>query len=141
MGWPYAFLTSLSETAKAQRRESLTHYAALAHWYSFSPAVIFLLLRLILRVKAKIERRRRGRYNSVPGSPVSKAARLTTLGDVKAKWTRAIWWLGEDVWFMGEVWGQRDEWVFGSVYMVWLLTLCVVGTGNGKLPTPFVYPH
>lgn len=131
MHWPYAFLTDLTDEQKAARRDSLSHYASLAHYYSFAPAVLFLLLRLVLRVKARIERRRRGRYSSIPGSPVSKAQRLTNLGDLKAKWTKAIWWLGEDVVLRGESWGQRDEWVFGFLYTLWLLALCVVGTGNG----------
>lgn len=131
MHWPYAFLTDLTDEQKAARRDSLSHYASLAHYYAFAPAALFLLLRFVLRVKARIERRRRGRYSSIPGSPVSKAQRLTNLGDLKAKWTKAIWWLGEDVVLRGESWGQRDEWVLGSLYTLWLLALCVVGTGNG----------
>lgn len=131
MGWPYAFLTDLSADAKAQRRESLSHYGSIAHYYSFFPAALFLLIRLILLVKSRIERKRRGRYSSIPGSPRAKAQRLTNLGDLKAKWTRLIWWLGEDVFLMGDNWGQRDEWVLGCGYFLWLLTLSVVGTGNG----------
>lgn len=134
MGWPYAFLTDLSDDAKAQRRESLSHYASIAHYYSFFPAALFLLIRLILLVKSRIERKRRGRYSSIPGSPISKAQRLTNLGELKTKWTRLIWWLGEDVFILGESWGQRDEWIFGGAYTLWLLALSIIGTGNGSFP-------
>jgi hypothetical protein len=46
------------------------------------------------------------------------------------------WWLGEDVLFLGSHWGQRDEWVLGIAWSVWLLVLSIHGTGKGMSP-PF----
>uniref|UniRef100_A0A0D2XA13 Ferric oxidoreductase domain-containing protein n=1 Tax=Fusarium oxysporum (strain Fo5176) TaxID=660025 RepID=A0A0D2XA13_FUSOF len=125
MGWPYEFLT-LTDEEKHQRRLSLDYYAYIAHLSAFVPALLFLVIRLINRVR----KGRNSGYLQVPGSPGVKANRQRWISRVMEKGPIVQWWLGEDVVFMGRHWGQRDEWVLGTAWTVWLLVLSVRGTGK-----------
>lgn len=137
MGWPYHFLT-LSQEEVLLRRHTIDHYARIAHYSALAPAVIFLLLRLVLRAARPILRLRdgdgdeRGEYSHVPGTPTLKAQRSSTLGTVAARWRALLWWSGGDVVFRGVSWGQRDEWLLGLAWTGWLLVLCTLGTGQGQ---------
>ncbi|EXA52431.1 hypothetical protein FOVG_00723 [Fusarium oxysporum f. sp. pisi HDV247] len=128
MGWPYEFLT-LTDEEKHQRRLSLDYYAYIAHLSAFVPALLFLVIRLINRVR----KGRNSGYLQVPGSPGVKANRQRWISRVMEKGPIVQWWLGEDVVFMGRHWGQRDEWVLGTAWAVWLLVLSVRGTGKDYL--------
>ncbi|KAF5023945.1 hypothetical protein F66182_3983 [Fusarium sp. NRRL 66182] len=130
MGWPYEFVT-LPEEEKHQRRLSLDHYAYIAHLSAFVPALLILLFRLINRVR----RTRHGQhqYSQVPGSPGVKASQQKWTSRVADRLAIAQWWIGEDVYFLGDHWGQRDEWVIGIAWTGWLLGLCVYGTGKDYL--------
>ncbi|KAM0353636.1 hypothetical protein ACHAPU_001649 [Fusarium lateritium] len=128
MGWPYEFLT-LTDEEKHQRRLSLDHYAYIAHLSAFAPALLFVLARLINRVR----RGRSSGYSQVPGSPGVKANRQRWISRLMAKGPMVQWWLGEDVAFLGTRWGQRDEWVLGIAWTVWLLVLSILGTGKDYL--------
>ncbi|KAF5660735.1 ferric cupric reductase transmembrane component 2 [Fusarium heterosporum] len=128
MGWPYEFL-ALTDEEKHQRRLSLDYYAYIAHLSAFAPALLFVLARLINRVR----RGRNSGYSQVPGSPGVKANRQRWISRLMSKGPMAQWWLGEDVYFWGTYWGQRDEWVLGVVWTVWLLVLSVLGTGKDYL--------
>ncbi|CAM1504225.1 Fc.00g018160.m01.CDS01 [Cosmosporella sp. VM-42] len=128
MGWPYAFIT-LNDEETELRRVALDHYASIAHYSAFAPAVIYLLYGLGCRVL----RRRQGDYQEVPNSPAVKASKLSYAADKARQWRVFTWWLGDDVYFMGNHWGHRDEWVFGLAWTAWLLVLCVRGTGNDYL--------
>lgn len=130
MGWPYKFIT-LSDEEKHLRRLSLESHARIAHWSAFAPALLYLVLRLVGRVRRMRARRRGGRYAGVPGSPAVKARRLSPLGELERNWDSIAWWLGGDVEAFGARWGQRDEWLLGGAWMAWLLVLCVQGTGQG----------
>ncbi|KAL7762018.1 hypothetical protein ACKLNR_008553 [Fusarium oxysporum f. sp. zingiberi] len=128
MGWPYEFLT-LTDEEKHQRRLSLDYYAYIAHLSALVPALLFLVIRLINRVR----KGRNSGYLQVPGSPGVKANRQRWISRVMEKGPIVQWWLGEDVVFMGRHWGQRDEWVLGTAWTVWLLVLSVRGTGKDYL--------
>ncbi|KAF4963723.1 hypothetical protein FSARC_8293 [Fusarium sarcochroum] len=128
MGWPWEFLT-LSSEEKHQRRESLEYYAYVAHLSAFAPAVLFILARLINRVR----RARNSGYRQVPGSPGAKANRQRWITKVMEKGPIVQWWLGEDVYFLGAHWGQRDEWVLGIAWTCWLVVLSIHGTGKDYL--------
>ncbi|KAG5787505.1 hypothetical protein H9Q69_013426 [Fusarium xylarioides] len=128
MGWPYEFLTLIDEE-KHQRRLSLDYYAYIAHLSAFVPALLFLVFRLINHVR----KGRNSGYRQVPGSPGVKANRQRWISRVMEKGPIVRWWLGEDVVFIGSHWGQRDEWVLGTAWTVWLLVLSVHGTGKDYL--------
>lgn len=128
MGWPWEFLT-LTQEEKHQRRLSLDHYAFIAHLSAFAPVLLLVLFHFIDRVR----RGRNSGYQQVPGSPGVKANRQKWISRVLEKGPMVKWWLGEDVWFMGSHWGQRDEWVVGIAWTLWLLVLSVHGTGKGML--------
>lgn len=132
MGWPYEFL-DLTTEEKAARRKSLHQHASIAHLSVYALVLIFILIYGIIYVARRIQRRRR-RYHSVAGSPHIKFERLGPLGQLNSRWTKFMWWLGDDVNLFGRHWGQNDEWVLGVVWTLWLLSLCVRDTGNGELP-------
>lgn len=146
MGWPYEFLT-LSDQEKQLRRQSLDHYASIAHYSAFAPALIFLLCRLLSLVTRRASGGKSAAgagYEAVPGSPVVKAARRGSgIAGVEASWSKVVWWMGDEVYFRGENWGQKGEWVMGVSWTVWLLVLCVLGTGKGNVShssSHFTYP-
>ena len=127
MAWPYAFIT-LNDKEKELRRVALDHYASIAHYSAFAPALVYLLYQLVARVL----RKRHGGYQEVPNSPALKASKLSFSADKARQWRGFAWWMGDDVYFMGAHWGHRDEWIFGLVWTAWLLVLSVRGTGNGQ---------
>jgi hypothetical protein len=127
MGWPYEFI-NLTDEEKHQRRIALEYYAYVAFLSAFAPCLVSILVRLIARVR----RARRSQYSEVPGSPGVKARQQRWITRMIGKWSAAQWWLGEDVYFLGSRWGQRDEWVLGVAWTLWMLILCVRGTGKGK---------
>lgn len=137
MGWPYEFILTLDDEAKLLRRESLDHYASLAHWSAFAPIPIFLVFSVVQRVVRKRitdgGNSGSGRYQRVPGSPLAKARQMTASGELATKWRKVKWWLEDDLYFLGESRGQKGDWLFGAAWFLWLLSLCVVGTGNGEL--------
>lgn len=138
MAWPdYQFLT-LSEEEKALRRASLDRYALLAQLSAVVPCLLVLLYRVGLWVWSKRRLasvpwhlRNGAEYDAIPDSPALKTRRLSGAGTAKGTWRKAVWWLGEDVAFAGMGWGQRDLWLGGAAWTLWLLVLCVVGTGTG----------
>lgn len=130
MAWPYEF-RSLSDEEKELRRQSLAFYAAVAHLSAFAPPLASLLFRLVRNASSRLGSRDGGSYEAVPGSPAVKSRRLSGLGGWSSRWARLAWWMGDDVYFRGRHWGQRDEWVVGLSWTAWLLVLCVLGTGSG----------
>lgn len=128
MGWPYEFVT-LSDEEKDLRDDSIALHAAVGFCSAFAPAAALLLVRAVARVR----RASRGQYREVPNSPAIKARRQSWSGGAAQRWRRALWWMGEDVYFLGAHWGHRDEWIMGLVWTVWLLFLCVRGTGKDYL--------
>ncbi|RFU79189.1 ferric reductase, nad binding [Trichoderma arundinaceum] len=138
MGWLYHFV-ALTEEDVLLRRQTIDHYARIAHYSALAPAVVFLLLRLLLRAAGPVlsigshDGGERGEYTHIPGSPIVKAQRSSSIGTLRAWWRSLLWWLGEDIVFGGVSWGQRDEWVLGIIWTCWLLLLSILGTGEDYL--------
>lgn len=134
MAWPYKFL-ELDKAAKQSRRQALNHAAFLAHGSVLIVLAAFLLYRIGVLLAKKLSLNRT-LYAAVPGSPTLKRQRQTASGLLVVAARKAAWWLEDDVWFLGRSWGQRAELIFGSIWTLWLLFLCVDGTGEGE----FTYP-
>ena len=132
MWWPWEFI-SLTEDEHHTRRLALDSYASLAHYSAFLPVAAFLVFRLSLRILKglKFGVNDQGSYQQVPRSPLAKALRQSQSGELSQRWRKFTWWMGDDVYFAGQHWGQRDEWLAGLGWTVWLSILCVVGTGKG----------
>lgn len=135
MAWPYKFIT-LDKQGVAIRRAALDRYASYAHYSALLPAVLFLLFRLSRHLMRQ-SNGKRGGYDSIPDSPSLKSRQLRSVGMWQMRARKVRWWLEDDAVFMGQSWGQRDQWVFGIAWFCWLLTLCIVGTGEGKFPRDY----
>ena len=124
----YAFI-SLSKDQVHARRLVLDRYALVAQL----SAIIVLLAISLCRLASWLRRRYgKGDEEQTPSSPYLKAG----LENDKASWPKwlsrrvswAQWWLGEDVPFGM---GNRAEWFYGSLWLCWLLILCINDTGEG----------
>ncbi|RYP48264.1 hypothetical protein DL768_005817 [Monosporascus sp. mg162] len=126
------------EAILEEQREEEEGAAAAIHVSGAMAAITgaVTMFSILLLVGTYLVRRSRGdrtSYVAVPGSPVLKQLRQNALGSWSATARSAVWWLGDEVTFLGRNWGQRGELVFGSLWAVWLLSLCVIGTGNDYL--------
>ncbi|EPE35864.1 Ferredoxin reductase-like, C-terminal NADP-linked [Glarea lozoyensis ATCC 20868] len=106
------------------RRIALDRAGLVAHFSVLVPLVVLLILRF---GKWIVRRSVKNDYDAVPGSPIRKAARLETGVKVSRTWGRVSWWLDEE---MVAGWGERKFWIAGLGWWAWLITLCVVGTGD-----------
>jgi hypothetical protein len=131
MAWPYRFLT-LSKEEVQVRRESLDAHACFAQITALLPILLIPLARLLIVLAQRIAGGRGG-YNALPASPSRKAKRQTASGASSLTLRKVTWWLESDFVFLGQSRGQRDQWVFGGLWFGWLLTMCIVGTGDGEL--------
>lgn len=141
MGW-YRFIFKLSEEDKRLRRLTLDRYGTYAQLSALVPVVVFLIYRLATYA-VKVSAPRKGSYDAVPSSPALKYQRERPASSFMTEVRKWQWWLGDDVFLFGQVWGHRDEWVFGAIWAFWLLFLCVAETGDGK-PASFclsAYPE
>ncbi|KAK6087966.1 metalloreductase AIM14 [Seiridium cupressi] len=128
MAWPYQFL-DLSTPEKQERRLSLDRHAGFAQLSALVPIVVVLVVRFVVWITGRLSARKVA-YDAVPGSPVAKYKRENASSSWAATGRRIAWWLGDDVVFAGQNWGRRDSLLFGGSWMVWLLFLCVQGTGK-----------
>lgn len=134
MSWPWKFV-DLDDAGKQLRRQIINRHAGIAQISAFGPLFAVLLYRLALWAHRAYETRRRSGsavYSAVPESPFRKKRRQSPLGSWEARYRRLMWWLGDDVMFLGSHWGRRDEWVFGLGWGLWMGVLCVVDTGDGE---------
>ncbi|KAI0880500.1 metalloreductase Fre8 [Annulohypoxylon maeteangense] len=133
MGWPYQFI-DLDAEQKHARRQALDRYAAYAQLSALVPIALVLLFRFVSwLVKRFSPERQRGVYEAVPASPALKQRRRSTTGVWVSTFRRFVWWLGDDVTFLGVSWGQRDQIFVGFAWTVWLVFLSMIGTGNDYL--------
>lgn len=130
MAPPYVFL-QLTAAEKHERRLALDQHAGYAQLSALVPIAIFLVVRFSRWVVDRISAGKLA-YNSVPGSPQAKYRRENGSSSWAATRRRVIWWLGGDVVFAGQSWGRRDTVIFGVAWTIWLLFLCVHGTGRGE---------
>ncbi|KAI1412781.1 metalloreductase Fre8 [Hypoxylon sp. FL1857] len=131
MGWPYQIF-ALDAAQKQARRQSLDRHAAYAQLSALIPIALVGLYRLGVWLVRRASPQR-GAYSAVPASPALKQRRRSVTGSGITILRRIPWWLGDDVTFWGANWGQRDQIIFGVVWTVWLVFLCIIGTGNDYL--------
>lgn len=139
MGWPYEFV-KLTPEEKHARREVLDRYGLIAHYSALAPVLVFgcaHIGRLAYRYATGTLRGvdGQGTYAEIPNSPAIKAHETTASGQLRARWTKVRWWMGDEVRFAGASWGRREEWVLGLSWTAWLLLLCFLETGKGMMPT------
>ena len=126
MAWPYHFV-KLSDDQVDARRICLDRAGLVAHLSVLAPIYILLLVRFGKWVAG---RSKKSDYDVVPGSPMRKAARLERGSGFSRTWRRVSWWMGEEIVYG---WGERKFWIAGVAWWVWLIVVCVTGTGDGKL--------
>ncbi|KAI1371309.1 metalloreductase Fre8 [Hypoxylon crocopeplum] len=133
MGWPWQIYT-LDAAERQARRQALDRYAAIAQFSALVPIAAVVLYRFGYWLARRFwSRSDRGDYSAVPNSPALKQRRRSVAGSWVAALRSVAWWLGDDVVFLGQNWGQRDQIVVGFAWTVWLLFLCVSSTGNDYL--------
>ncbi|KAK2038678.1 ferric reductase like transmembrane component [Colletotrichum somersetense] len=130
MGWPYRFIDLSAEEIQL-RRQTLDRYGSYAHYSALAPIILALLVRLGFYLRRRWQPS--AAYDAVPVSPVLKERRQSWSGNLDAKIRKGRWWLDDDVYFMGQHWGQKDQWVFGLAWASWLLVLSVLETGDDYL--------
>ncbi|KAL0939529.1 ferric reductase like transmembrane component [Colletotrichum truncatum] len=130
MGWPYKFL-DLSREEVQLRRQTLDRYGSYAQFSALTPIILALLFRLFSYLQRRWQAS--AAYDAVPDSPDLKRRRQSWVGNLDANIRKGKWWLGDDVYFMGQHWGQKDQWVFGVAWFAWLLVLSVLETGEDYL--------
>jgi hypothetical protein len=135
MAWPYQFL-DLSAAEKHERRLSLDRHAAYSQLSALAPVAVLLLFRFGSWVLSRASASKVA-YDAVPSSPAAKYKRENGPSSWAATARKVAWWLGDDVVFARQNWGRRDTLVFGSAYALWLLFLCVQGTGRGECNSSF----
>ncbi|PHH77832.1 hypothetical protein CDD80_160 [Ophiocordyceps camponoti-rufipedis] len=125
MAWTWTIQPpTLTPEAKHDRRTTINLYALLAHASTLAPLLTALLTRLLL-----LHLSRQTRYARIPTSPSAKAQRRTRTRRLRDALVRVGWWLDDDV--VG--FGRRDEWLAGLLWLSWLLTLSIHGTGTDFL--------
>ncbi|KAH7135705.1 ferric reductase NAD binding domain-containing protein [Dendryphion nanum] len=125
MAFGYEFVT-LNQEQKHARRVLLEYYPKIAQ-VSVLLVVALFQLTFFISWFAK-------RGQSEPGSP--------SLSKAKEKWgflkgfrrglTSMKWWLKKPLISAWDC-GSRGDWAFGSIWTLWLLTLCLLQTGNDYL--------
>ncbi|XXH01280.1 hypothetical protein Hte_007635 [Hypoxylon texense] len=143
MAWPWWEIYALDAAEKEARRRSLDRHAAAAQLSALVPvaaAVLYRLaswavrrLALALSSSSSSSSPRDAAYLAVPSSPALKRRRRSVAGSWAGASRKAAWWLGDEVVVLGVNWGQRDQVLVGVGWTVWLLLLCVVGTGRDYL--------
>ncbi|KAF2657073.1 hypothetical protein K491DRAFT_655489 [Lophiostoma macrostomum CBS 122681] len=120
----YEFVT-LDEDQKHARRKLLEFYPVIAQWSALAILALFQLFFFVSWLA------KRGLDYERPRSPSlikRKDGKRTWLGSFQQTCEQARWWLKKPV---IRDWGTRAEWIAGAVWTFWLLSLCVVQTGDG----------
>ena len=124
----YTFVNLTSEEVHA-RRILLDHYALIAQCSVIAIIATIQVGRLSSWLSGRYGR---GDEEQMPSSPYLKASAKSS----NASWTRLVsrskrkvqWWLGNDI---RGTWGTNAQWIFGSLWLTWLLFLCIKDTGSG----------
>jgi len=122
----YEFI-ALDEKQKHSRRVLLDWYPLVAQWSALLVLVAFQLSFLVSWLT------KHGLEYERPRSPSFTKrldGRWTWLRKSRHGWDKLVWWMKKDVLAS---WGTRAEWFIGGIWTVWLLSLCVIQTGNGGL--------
>ena len=132
MGFLWHFI-DLTTEQKHQRREALDRYAFLAQVHILIPLVIlqiyFAFAWLAIRLRRKVD------DTAPPSSPYLKKSFTSTstlLRETSLAWRRFVWSAGEPVEIYRSFIATRGEILGATIYTIWLLSLCVLGTGDGE---------
>ncbi|KAI1331529.1 ferric reductase like transmembrane component [Xylariaceae sp. FL0255] len=128
MSWPYQFI-DLDEAQSHARRLSLDRHGLIAQLSALVPVAVVLAYRGYRWATLKVVASEGGEYAAVPSSPGAKELRLSRTGKWEIRARKLIWWLGDEIVFLGTSWGTRDQMVGGAAWFLWLLFLCTQGTG------------
>lgn len=129
MDWPYQFVTP-SEAEKHKRRILNDQYSLYAHLSVLLPLAGLLLIRVVRWMLKKATDK--GATYDTKATSFAAAYYETIIADSpSAKWRQFVWWLNDNVGLAGRTLGRRDQLIFGGIWMVWLLFLCINDTGNG----------
>ncbi|KAL5116848.1 hypothetical protein ACEQ8H_005200 [Pleosporales sp. CAS-2024a] len=128
--WAFGYyFETLDHDQKHQRREYLDWYGFVAQW---SVLAIFVLFQAAFLVEWLVKS---GLKHDAPKSPSfhrRPAGKLGWLRKLQSVSTRAKWWMSKKM-IAGWDWGTRGEWIGASIWMVWMLYLCIAKTGNDYL--------
>jgi hypothetical protein len=129
MEWPWAIYT-LSDAEKLSRRRALDAYGSYAQLSALLPITLLLLLKLVKWIGTAKDVQ--GAYAAVPHSPALKSMRARAKSRWQATFRRFFWWLQDEVRIGDKSYGQRDQWFAGVGWTMWLVFLCIYGTGRGE---------
>lgn len=128
----YRFV-DLSDAQKHERRELLYLYAAVAQISVFAP---LLLLQVYFLVKWTNRRWQAQADLEMPSSPHLKSDR-SRKGWNRFRFTtvfrKAVWWSGDSITVLRYDLGRKGEVLLAVVWASWLLLLCFMQTGDGKI--------
>ena len=132
MPWPYHF-TNLSEAQKYQRRYLLDWYGSLAQ---ISVILPLLVIQCYFCSRWVSRRWRRNAELEVPSSPRAKRERAGGYSYARSLKTNArkiAWWAGDSADVRDYHLGSKGEVLGAILWAAWLLLLCFLQTGDGKL--------
>lgn len=121
----------LDHEQKVQRRERLDFYGGLAQISVVVPILVvqcYLLATWIQRIRQKQQ------DIQTPSSPYVKQARVGhgfNVSGLTANWRMFTWWCGDAVEIADVYLGTKGEVIGAAGWMLWLLVLCFVQTGDG----------
>ncbi|KAL5089196.1 hypothetical protein Trisim1_005759 [Trichoderma cf. simile WF8] len=128
MDWPYQFVT-LSEADRHKRRILNDQYGLYAHLSPLVPIFGLLLVNLI-RWRLRKLTGKQAPYDAEATSSAVAFYEASVASSPLALWRRFAWRLSDSVDFAGMTLCQRDQLIFGAVWMAWLLFLCTKDTGT-----------
>lgn len=130
MGWPYHFV-DLTDDEKHLRRLLLDRYGVIAQVSVLLPLLVLQGRLLSFWISRNISQ---SATVDEPSSPYLKSTQSQgklSINSFKASLRRWQWWAGEPVSLFGDKLGTRGEVLGAAMWLVWLLVLCFVQTGDG----------
>lgn len=139
MSWPYHFL-DLTSDQKHQRRQLLDYYGSLAR----ASILVPLLVIQLFFIAAWIHRKWQSDFLDPPSSPYAKEkrhGRKVSSRNLKTTFQSLVWWCGDPIRVFDCHLGTKGEVLGAAIWAVWLLSLCLTQTGEGKLTALSLLVH
>ena len=125
------YLKTLTDDEIAHRRELLGWYPLVAQ---ASVLLVLAAIQLVFVGSQWAKKWTDGDQEHPPSSPFLKYQRSTTkssrIGKARESARLWSWWLGERVELLGTDLGSTGQWVFGGLWMAWMLVLSFRETGD-----------
>jgi hypothetical protein len=126
----YQLLKQLNPEEQQARRAALDLNATIAQ---ASIGVVLALIQVYFVISWVSSKVGKSREDWTPSSPYVKheyqREKKSVGGGLRSFGRRVKWYMDEPV---VEGWGSTGAWFAGSIWMAWLLALCVRNTGDGK---------